>query len=229
MILRRAILAVLAATILAGCTDQQLREMDHLGMLEPLYRRPLPAIGDEGHPRPRQGESLATAASANDRPVGSAPGRRQWRYIVIHHSATDGGNAAQFDAHHRDQGMDELGYHFVITNGRGGPDGAVQVGPRWRKQKHGAHCGGTPNNEYNEHGIGICLVGNFDHSRPTASQRAALDSLVRHLTETYGIPAKNVVTHQDAPLASTECPGRSLRDYVFRRLRPAVGVRIAAR
>ena len=223
MSLRHAMVGVLAATILGGCTDQQLREMDHLGMLEPLYRRPLPAIGDGKRVRPHGIESPASEPSP------ATPGGRAWHYIVIHHSATDGGNAAQFDAHHRGQGMDELGYHFVITNGRGGADGAVQVGPRWRKQKHGAHCGGTPNNEYNEHGVGICLVGNFDQSRPTAKQRAALDSLVRHLTATYGIPPENVVTHQDAPLASTECPGRSLHEHVFRRLRPSLGIHVAAR
>ena len=229
MALRRAILGILAVTVLGGCTDQQLREMDHLGLLEPLYRRPLPAIGDEGPGYPRAAQQASATSEIVVHPA-PGPGRRQWRYIVIHHSATAGGNAAQFDVHHRTElGMDELGYHFVITNGRGGPDGAVQVGPRWRKQKHGAHCGGTPNNEYNEHGIGICLVGNFDQSRPTLSQQAALDSLVHHLTETYGIPAANVVTHQDAPLASTECPGRSLREYVFRRLRPAVSVRVASR
>ena len=228
MSLQRAIVGVLAAMVLGGCTDQQLREMDHLGMFEPLYRRPLPAIGDPGRAHSRTTQPAAVEAAPGQASV-LPPASRPWRYIVIHHSATDGGNAAQFDAHHRGQGMDELGYHFVITNGRGGPDGAVQVGPRWRKQKHGAHCGGTPNNEYNEHGIGICLVGHFDHSRPTQKQQAALHSLVLHLTATYGIPAENVVTHQDAPLASTECPGQSLREHVQRELRPAVGVHVAAR
>lgn len=229
MTLRRAILGLLASTILGGCTDQQLRQMDHLGLLEPLYRRPLPAIGDGGPGYPRAARREAATQEVVVHPA-PAQGQRHWRYIVIHHSATEGGSAAQFDAHHRtEMGMDELGYHFVITNGHGGPDGAVQVGPRWRKQKHGAHCGGTPDNEYNEHGIGICLVGNFDHSHPTPKQRAALDRLVHHLTETYGIPAENVVTHQDAPLASTECPGRLLREHVFRRLRPAVSVRVASR
>ncbi|MCK4602755.1 MAG: hypothetical protein KAU28_09835, partial [Phycisphaerae bacterium] len=55
-------------------------------------------------------------------------GYRYWRYIVIHHSATARGNAAVFDKSHRRRGYDELGYHFVIDNGAGGPDGNVEVG-----------------------------------------------------------------------------------------------------
>jgi len=41
---------------------------------------------------------------------------------------------------HRAKGWDGLAYHFVITNGHGGPDGALQIIPRWWAQKHGAHA-----------------------------------------------------------------------------------------
>ena len=68
-------------------------------------------------------------------------------------------------AHRRDNQWDELGYHFVIGNGTHTGDGQVEVGSRWGKQKHGAHCK-TPDNYYNDHGIGICLVGNFENSNP---------------------------------------------------------------
>src|SRR5262245_42419282 len=86
---------------------------------------------------------------------------RPWKWIVIHHSATPTGGAAVFDKMHRDKGWDELGYDFVIGNGTDSGNGQVEVGSRWPKQKWGAHAK-TPNNEYNERGIGICLVGNFD-------------------------------------------------------------------
>jgi hypothetical protein len=145
---------------------------------------------------------------------------RQWRYVVIHHSATNSGNAAQFDTMHRqDRGWDELGYHFVIDNGRGGPDGRVEVGSRWTKQKHGAHTGGTPENEYNELGIGICLVGDFRGGMPTAGQLVATQKLVAYLCHRYDIPPQNVITHQDAPAANTECPGGSLHTYVHGRFK----------
>ena len=161
------------------------------------------------------------------RPSGSSDGEsrgwyvkpgRSWRHIVIHHSATDSGSAGAFDKAHRDRGWDELGYHFVITNGDGGVDGEVEVGTRWRKQKHGAHCGGTPDNEYNEYGIGICLVGDFTESLPSDAQLRALEALVDYLVQTYSVSPRAVIGHRDAPHASTACPGDQLDAYVRRTL-----------
>jgi len=148
---------------------------------------------------------------------------RPWRYIVVHHSAGPSGSAKVFDKWHRGRGWDGLGYHFVITNGNGGPDGAVEVGRRWRVQKWGSHTGGTPDNEYNNFGIGICLVGDFNRTRPTPSQLASLGKLVRFLAARYAIPPNRLVTHRDAPGARTECPGEKLWRYVHGPLRGEVG------
>ena len=154
---------------------------------------------------------------------------RPWRYIVIHHSGTAGGNAERFDAsHRRDRGFDELGYHFVIDNGSGGPDGRVEIGSRWPKQKHGAHTGGTPNNEYNELGIGICLVGDFDRRLPSSGQLASLARLVAYLVETYDVPPGNVLTHRDAPGANTDCPGTLFHAYVHGRFKEMLRLKLAA-
>ncbi len=144
---------------------------------------------------------------------------RPWRYIVIHHSATKDGNAAQFDIEHRQRGWDCLGYHFVIDNGRGGPDGQIEVGSRWKIQKQGAHTGGTPGNEYNEFGIGICLVGDFTRRMPSPAQMASLHRLVEYLAATYGVSPKNIIGHCDAPNATTQCPGAALHRYVVDSLR----------
>lgn len=143
---------------------------------------------------------------------------RPWRYIVIHHSATAEGAAESFDRLHRGRGWDEVGYHFVITNGRGGPDGAVEPTSRWRKQKWGAHCGGTEGNAYNVYGIGVCLVGDFTDSVPTDAQLASLRRLLRHLMGTHDIPPERVIGHRDAPQARTECPGDRLHEYLHLRL-----------
>jgi N-acetyl-anhydromuramyl-L-alanine amidase AmpD len=125
---------------------------------------------------------------------------------VIHHSATSNGSAAKFDRDHRAKGWDELGYHFVIGNGNGSGNGQVEVGSRWPRQKWGAHAK-TPDNRFNEYGIGICLVGNFDVSRPTPQQQQSLARLVAYLMQTYNIPADRVIGHRDAK--STACPGRN--------------------
>ena len=136
------------------------------------------------------------------------PGVRanDWKWIVLHHSATPAGGAKAFDKMHREKGWDELGYHFVIGNGTDTGDGQIEVGPRWTKQKHGAHAK-TPDNRFNERGIGICLVGNFDNERPTRAQVAALNKLVAYLMKTYHVSPTGVLGHEDTGKA-TDCPGK---------------------
>ena len=69
----------------------------------------------------------------------------------------------------------------------------------------GAHAK-TLDNRFNEYGIGICLVGNFDTTRPTASQMQSLEKLVAYLMETYHIKPEDVLGHRDTK--PTDCPGR---------------------
>ena len=130
-----------------------------------------------------------------------------WQYIVIHHSATPAGNAASFDRMHKAKGWDELGYHFVIGNGTGSNDGQIEVGPRWTKQKWGAHAK-TADQRFNNYGIGICLVGNFDIERPSKAQMESVQRLTAYLMKTYRIPAIRVVAHSETK--ATDCPGRHM-------------------
>jgi len=140
---------------------------------------------------------------------------RSWQAIVIHHSATPAGGAVRFDREHREKGWDELGYDFVIGNGTDTGDGQVEVGSRWIKQKIGAHAK-TPDNWYNEHAIGICLVGNFDQDRPTAAQMRSVAKLVAFMMKTYHIPADRIVGHGDTK--PTDCPGRHMNVAEVRRM-----------
>jgi hypothetical protein len=148
---------------------------------------------------------------------------RDWYYIVIHHSATPSGSMKEFDREHKEKGWDECGYDFVIGNGTGSGNGQIEVGPRWPVQKYGAHAK-TPDERYNEHGIGICLVGNFDLDHPTASQVASLERLVTYLIRTYHIPddATHVVGHRDTK--QTDCPGKNFDVAAIRR---AVATKVA--
>lgn len=130
---------------------------------------------------------------------------RPWRYIVVHHSATPAGGAAAFDKMHKAKGWDGLGYDFVIGNGTDTRDGQIEVGFRWKKQLVGAHAK-TSDNRYNEYGIGICLVGNFDIDKPTPAQMASLARLTSYLMKTYRISQDNVIGHGDTK--ATDCPGR---------------------
>lgn len=141
-------------------------------------------------------------------------GQNAWQYLVIHHSASPSGNAASFDRMHRGKGWDGLAYHFVINNGHGNPDGYLEVSPRWSEQKHGAHAGAPPKttaaelrNGFNEFGIGICLVGNFERSAPTEKQLQVLAQLVQDLRNEFDIPADHVLGH--GMVKGTACPGGS--------------------
>lgn len=148
-------------------------------------------------------------------PVSRLEKKGKWKGIVIHHSAVAYGNAAHEDKYHKSLDWDGLGYHFVINNGiyrkgYGNPDGLVEVGYRWRRQEKGAHCRihGDHTNYWNEHTIGICLIGDFDKSRPTQTQWNSLVKVVRFLQSRYNIPTKNIRGHGD--VKPTNCPGRGL-------------------
>ncbi len=216
--------------VVAGCASQPKRQAGTAPY--PIYhvaptkhpvarqttREPSP-LARRRAPLPR----TPTVYAPNWYPKRSALSRR-WKHIVLHHSGTDTGGAVRFDKYHREvKGWNELGYHFVIGNGTDTPDGFVEVGPRWDKQKHGAHCK-TRNNFYNDHGIGICLVGDFTHTRPSSAQLASLTKLVRFLTATCGISPRNISRHGKIT-GNTQCPGRN---FPFASVRRAVSTTNAA-
>ena len=129
--------------------------------------------------------------------------------LCCHHTATDRGNVESINRVHKGRKDSAgnnwlgIGYHFVIGNGHGMDDGVIETTFRWRTQIHGAHAGSS---EYNNAGIGICLVGNFNDGPPTRKQLAATQRLVRSLKQAYGIDTKNIVGHGD--VKKTACPGR---------------------
>ncbi len=133
----------------------------------------------------------------------------RWEYVVLHHSATDVGNADNFDRYHRDKKKWEhgLAYHFVIGNGNGSGNGEIEVGDRWKKQIHGAH---TANMDLNRISIGICLVGNFEvDNEPTNNQLESLVSLVTYFSRKYHIPKARIVRHSQVLQKGTACPGKN--------------------
>ncbi|MHC4266893.1 MAG: peptidoglycan recognition protein family protein [Planctomycetota bacterium] len=130
---------------------------------------------------------------------------RPWKYIVIHHSASDSGNATSIGKFHKNNRgwVNGLGYDFVIGNGNGSRDGQIEVGNRWNRQIDGAHAG---NPEYNKYGIGICLVGNFENDYPTNPQISSLSYLINYLQKRCNIHKDNVIMHKT--FRQTACPGR---------------------
>lgn len=212
VILRKGKTLILAIVLVVGC-DQAAVEVVKILPEPPLQTSPQKwGIAQERHAVTVAKEPSQEKRSSWVPPGWIPPGgiSTRWECIVVHHSATATGCASDFNSAHLQRGWDELGYHFVIGNGSGSGDGQIEVGSRWYKQKHGAHCK-TAGNYHNEHGIGICLVGNFDNAHPTAAQLASLRKLVRFLMVKCSIPASQVLGHREAPGTHTHCPGR----YVY--------------
>ncbi len=165
--------------------------------------RPLPAptVVVPDRPAERETASFDPAWEPESPP-------REWKYVVIHHTAADAGDVESIDRVHR-QRKDAsgnnwlgIGYHFVIGNGNGMGDGEIEPTFRWKKQMHGAHAGV---NEYNQRGIGIALIGNFEEHDPTPAQIQALQRLLIALARRYGIAPEDIIGHSD--VKSTACPG----------------------
>ena len=132
---------------------------------------------------------------------------RKWKSIVLHHTATEAGSVKSIHAAHRKRITNGkpwlgIGYHFVIGNGKGMADGAVEATFRWRDQLHGAHAG---KQAQNQHGIGIALSGHFDKQPPSPAQLASLRRLIFHLKTAHAIPTTGLIGHGE--VKKTACPG----------------------
>ena len=222
----RAVCWMLISSMLSamlGCTPQATRidavPRPVLREEQIVYRRPQTDVRVTSVPPAVDPRTQITppppppAPQARIKPMSAdwvVAGGPKWTHIIVHHSSETRGNAAIFDRAHKLRGYDELGYHFVITNGKGGTDGNVEVGSRWPIQKHGAHTrvSVSDDNYWNRYGIGICLVGNFNDDRPSRKQLESAAHLIAYLQQQYNIPDRNILGHGQVPGAKTDCPGR---------------------
>ena len=142
--------------------------------------------------------------------------RGRWRIVVLHHSETSRGNARLFDFFHRHKrGMKNgLAYHFVIGNGTDSRDGEIEIGPRWRDQLDGGH---VRSRALNAVSIGICFVGDFNHSRPSKKQIAACIELVNYLRRRCDTRFKFAL-HREINPHPTDCPGQYFPARLFHRM-----------
>lgn len=130
--------------------------------------------------------------------------------ITIHHDAMpSAGFRSVADAKgrlndilraHRNNGWADIGYHYAID----------PLGNVWAArpvQLQGAHV-----RDWNEHNLGIMLMGNFMYERPTSQALAALRGLVQSQSARYRVPAARISTHRE--LGNTACPGDNLQQQV---------------
>lgn len=135
--------------------------------------------------------------------------------IVLHCSAGNGcGNAALFTKIHvKDNGWSNIGYHYVILNGRlsekcfnPGYDGQIETGRpldsdnMLEPEEWGAHVKGM-----NRESIGICMVGKSGQF--TQAQKDSLIGLLSELRLQFG--EIEITQHSDHDLIKSYCAGLS--------------------
>jgi N-acetylmuramoyl-L-alanine amidase len=115
----------------------------------------------------------------------------KWKYIYVHHARAATGNALSLS-----DATGEVADHFVIGNGDGAIDGEIQIGQRWNQQISANPPAGAT--QIDPNCISICMVGDFDHATPTATQLRRLTQLVNALQGRFDIPAGQVLLLNEA-------------------------------
>jgi N-acetylmuramoyl-L-alanine amidase len=134
---------------------------------------------------------------------------REINMLVIHCSATEEGRdfrAKDIDKWHKQQGWNEIGYHFVIDL-----DGKIEIGREI--SKIGSHCKG-----YNSDSIGICYVGGLRNGAAadtrTEKQKSAMEMLVRLLCCMFQIDKENIYAHHDLNIMK-DCPCFDVTTWLY--------------
>ncbi len=171
-------------------------------LLCPLLLAPALAVA-----APRPSPSQVEARNAElVQAIAAQPGEPAWRYIVIHHTASEHDSLRGISAGHAKRFRDPLGiqYHFLIGNGNSAPDGAIQLA-RWPHRQLSIH---VVHPERAPTAITISLQGNLHERVPSPAQMLAVETLVRHLMALYGIDADRLSSNTNVDGTFTVCPGK---------------------
>ena len=126
-------------------------------------------------------------------------GRVTWDCIEIYYSGTQSGNIQQVSFLCGFANPDDINCHFVICNGLGGTDGQIQPTERWQAQQpvNREWLNHEPQAHSSERTIFICIIADYESTRPTASQIKTTQALVRELCSRFGIAPEAVHTPAD--------------------------------
>jgi N-acetylmuramoyl-L-alanine amidase len=134
------------------------------------------------------------------------------KYIYVHCSDSEAGDALAIDRWHKDRGWRGIGYHFVILNGR-----PFEQGSYWQSLDGQIHSGTylntdaiyTPNevgiHVAGENGVslGVCLIG---RTKFTDAQLLAAKHLLAELQLHFTVPTANIKGHYEGPGVAKTCP-----------------------
>lgn len=206
-----------AGVLLAGCRSRG--SLDPATLPDPLWpdkdiAKPSPtpnasrvAVGEAPNILPR-----SAWASGGIRGSGEKHQMNGVRRVTIHHTAMDasgldtqaevGNMLDRIRKEHlrRDSRVVDIGYHYIID-----PAGRIWAGRDVGLQ--GAHV-----KDQNEHNLGICLMGNFEVSRPTPAQVQALTTFVPAQMRRFNVHSNQLYTHRE--LGTSACPGMYLQQIM---------------
>jgi hypothetical protein len=207
--------ALIGMGLLSGCQAPKRRAKTIAPRPEPVYigRQIGPVLSPPSDPVPITAPTVSVRHPWMPKTILAD----RWQCIVIHHTATEKGGLDYIQKMHLDKGWENgCGYHFVIGNGTLSANGQVEPSFRWKQQIHGGHTKLIPEaaarqsldiNYYNDHGIGIGLVGNFNKDRPSPGQLENLIELLEFLMDRCNVQVSRIYGH--GQLKPTDCPGKN--------------------
>ena len=107
----------------------------------------------------------------------------QWDRVEVYYSRTEGGNADELALLTDLATGTQAQFHFVIGNGKGAQDGAIQAGQFWKQQQL---CDGRSGV------VRICVVSDGRSESLTDCQINRTNALVETLIQTFGISPRNI-------------------------------------
>ena len=116
-------------------------------------------------------------------PVEHATTTGNWNQVEIYYSRTSGGNADELELLTDLATGTKEQFHFVVGNGNGAEDGAVQAGEFW---KHQRLCHGRNGI------IRICVISDGQAGSVTDCQINRTNALVEGLIRTFGFSGRNI-------------------------------------
>lgn len=140
---------------------------------------------------------------------------RAIKEIFIHCSASEWGNTLVIEDWHKRRGFTDIGYHYVILNGRPHDidnffsflDGQIESARN--PSRAGAHVSGK-----NKSSLGVCLIGNKDF---TDKQFLSLKALIDWHISQLRIKIEDVLGHCEDGVTKKTCPNipmDALRAYL---------------
>ncbi len=119
---------------------------------------------------------------------------RNISYLIVHCSDSDRASHDNIETirkwHVNDSGWSDIGYHYVITKGKGLCIGRPISRP-------GAHVRG-----HNNYSVGICLTGRYVF---TPEQFDLLELLCQNLIDIFGLTYEDIFAHYELD-DKKECP-----------------------